>query len=107
MQFLTGLFDDIDHSARGVLTDSGQVNQFDKNIRDEWFNTFSTARGSTRTSNDYMIGVQTGSRVTLDSFKTSVKLGASLPIRATYSFAVNSTFCAGLVLTAAQAGTIV
>ena len=59
--FLTGLFDDVNHQPRGFLSDSGQVDQFDKNIRDEWFKTDSTARGSTRTSNDYMIGVQTGS----------------------------------------------
>jgi hypothetical protein len=117
---LTGLYDDLNHSDRGFLTAPGLVNAtdpegptgstlglvnlFDKNIRDEWFKTDSTARGSTKTSNDYLIGVQTGTRVTLDSFKTSVKLGSSLPIRATYSFPVTPTFCAGLVLTAARDG---
>ena len=100
--FLTGLYDDIDHSARGFVTDGGVVNKFDKNIRDEWFKTDSTARGSTRTSNDYMIGVQTGSGVTLGSVKTSVTLGASLPVRPSYSFPVTDAFCAGLVLTVAR-----
>jgi hypothetical protein len=101
---LTGIYDDIDHSARGFLADDGVVDQYDKNVRDEWFKTDSTARGSTRTSNDYMVGVQTASRATLGSFRTSVTLGASFPVRATYAFPVDQTFCGGLVLTVARSG---
>jgi len=101
---LTGIYDDLNHSARGMRTDSGVVDQFDLNIRDEWFKTDSTARGSTRTSNDYLIGVQTGSAASLGKFKTSVNLGSSYPIRASYSFPVSPTFCNGLVLTVARDG---
>ncbi len=95
---ITGLYDDANHSHRGFRTDSNQVDQTDFNIKVEWFKTDSLVRGKTAGTNDFIVATQTGSPVTV-SGKKSVELGGVMPIKASYTFMTNATFCAKLALT--------
>ncbi len=100
---ITGLYSDTNHSSRGFVQDNGGIDQVDKNIRTEWFQTQELVRGKTIGTNDFIVATQTGSPATL-SFQNSKQLGSSLAIRAIYSFPVTDAFCASLVLTAARRG---
>ena len=106
--FLSGLYKDGDHTDRGFVQPSGAIDQFDVNMRTEWFQTNEIIRGGTlRCCSDFVVAAQAAPPTTFSTFSSSVQLGASVPIRVDFPFAVTAQFCAELVLTVARPPTTI